>query len=81
MESNNYHRALSPTEWALTIFLTSIPLIGFILLLVWAFDSNTNIHKSNWAKGSLIIMVIGIVLALCFLFLFGGLALLAGMAN
>ena len=62
-------------------YLSLQALVGFILLLVWAFDSNTNIHKSNWAKGSLIIMVIGIVLALCFLFLFGGLALLAGMAN
>jgi len=72
---------MSTKEWALTIFLSSLPLIGFILLIVWAFDSNTNIHKKNWAKGSLLIVLIGILFVLSFLFLFGGLALIAGLSS
>ena len=54
--------AMSYKEWALTIFLASLPMIGFILVLVWAFDSSTNIHKKNWAKGNLLIMVIVMIM-------------------
>lgn len=73
--------AMSYKEWALTIFLASLPMIGFILVLVWAFDGSTNIHKKNWAKGNLLIMVIAMILVFAFLFLFGGMALLAGLSN
>ncbi len=72
-------KIMSPKEWALTIFLASLPIIGFILVLVWAFDSTTDVQKKNWAKGSLLLMVIYFVLAMLFLFMFGGLALLAGL--
>jgi uncharacterized membrane protein YqjE len=70
-------RILSVRDWAITIFITSLPLIGFIMLLIWAFDGNTNIHKQNYAKGSLLIMLIAICIALVFLFLFGGIAIMA----
>ena len=80
---DNYSRprdtTMSYKDWALTIFLGSLPIIGFILVLIWAFDNNTNIHKQNWAKGTLLLMVIGIVVAMMFLFLFGGMALLSGL--
>ncbi|WP_370101331.1 hypothetical protein [Xanthomarina gelatinilytica] len=72
---------MSYKEWALTIFLASIPLIGFILVLVWAFDSTTNIHKKNWAKGNLLIMILAFVLIFMFIFLFGGLAMLASLSD
>ncbi len=68
-------------EWVLTIFISSIPLIGLIMLFVWAFSDDTNIHKKNWAKGNLILMVIGFLLVFSFLFLFGGIALLASIFN
>lgn len=73
--------AMSYKEWALTVFLASLPMIGFILLLVWAFDSTTNIHKKNWAKGNLLIFVIFFIIMMLFLFAFGGIAILAGLAN
>jgi hypothetical protein len=81
ISNQNVPAPLSPKEWALTIFITSLPLIGLILLLVWAFSDDTNIHKKNWAKGTLLIMLIGIILVFGFLFLFGGLALLVGVFN
>lgn len=75
------NRPLDAKEWALTIFISSLPLIGLIMLLVWAFDSNTNIHKKNWAKGTLILWIIGFVIAFAFLFLFGGIAIMSQMFN
>jgi len=57
-------------EWFLTFIITSIPIIGFIMLFVWAFGSSTNESKANWAKAALvwftIIFVIYMLLALIF---------------
>lgn len=80
MEHQLDNRTLDPKEWALTIFISSLPLIGFIMVLVWAF-SDGNIHRKNWAQGTLILMVIAIAIALAFLFLFGGLALISNWLN
>lgn len=81
ISNQNVPAPLSAKEWALTIFLSSIPLVGLILLFVWAFSDDTNIHKKNWAKGSLIIMLIAIILVFGFMFLFGGIALLSTAFN
>lgn len=78
---NEQQRTMSPKEWALNIFLAALPLVGLILLLVWAFGDTGNLQRSNWAKGRLIIVLIGLVLIFLFFFLFGGLALLAGLAD
>lgn len=51
-------------DWVLTIFLTCIPCVGLILLFVWAFGSNTNQSKSNWAKAQLIWVAIGVVISI-----------------
>ena len=41
-------------QWMLTLFLTFIPLVGIIMLFVWAFGSSAHPEKSNWAKAMLI---------------------------
>lgn len=74
-------RILNYKEWALTIFITGIPLVGIIMLLVWAFSEETNIHKKNWAKGNLLLMLIVLIIIAIFIFFFGGLAMLASMSN
>ena len=80
MEHQINHRTLDPKEWALTIFISSLPLIGFIMVLVWSF-SDGNIHRKNWAQGTLILWVIALAIALAFLFLFGGLAMINSWIN
>lgn len=64
---------MSVKDWFITLLITYIPLVGLIMLLVWAFDSSTNLNKKNFAKASLIWMLIGIVLAVIFVVLFAGL--------
>jgi len=62
-------------EWMLTMFLMSIPLVGSIMLFVWAFSSGTNPSKSNWAKATLIWGVIAgilIVIVYAIIFLIAG---------
>ena len=73
------HQTLSARDWALTIFISGLPLAGFIMLLIWAFSDETNIHRKNWAKGSLILMLIALAIAFAFLFLFGGIAILKSL--
>jgi len=58
---------LTVKDWFVTLFITYIPIVGLIMLLVWAFDNTTNLNKKNFAKASLLWMLIGIVLAIIFL--------------
>ena len=55
---------VSTGDWMLTMFLTAIPLVGFVLLLVWAFGSTTPLSKKNWARAGLIWCVIAMVLSI-----------------
>lgn len=74
-------QVMSVKDWAITVFVTSLPMIGFIMLLVWAFSDDTNIHKKNYAKGSLLIMIIILAVVFSFMFLFGGIALISQIFN
>lgn len=74
-------RPIHYKEWALYLFLTSLPLIGFILLLVWAFGDGGNINRREFARGYLLLFVIGIVIILLFLFFFGGLAFFSSLMD
>jgi quinol-cytochrome oxidoreductase complex cytochrome b subunit len=62
MENQNTSQVTSVKDWAIRIFLASIPLVGLILLLVWAFGNDGNKERSNWAKGNLLIALIMIIL-------------------
>lgn len=53
-------------EWFITMLITAIPIVGLIMLFVWAFGSGTNTNKANWAKASLIWMLIAGVIGFLF---------------
>ena len=42
---------MSIKDWVITLIITAIPLVGFIMLFVWGFGSGTNENKANFAKG------------------------------
>ena len=49
------YNEISTGEWIVSLILSYIPLIGLIMLLVWAFGGSTSPTKANWAKAQLII--------------------------
>lgn len=64
---------VSVGDWIGTFFVSIIPLVGFILILVWAFGSDTKKSKSNYAKA---ILILGLIVAV----LYGVLFLIFGAA-
>ena len=59
--ANATYKPVTVGNWMLTILLMCIPIVNLVLLFVWGFGSNTPVSKANWAKASLIWMVIFIV--------------------
>lgn len=53
-------------EWMLTLLILAIPIVGFIMSIVWGFSKNTNRTKSNLCKAILIYYLIMFVLSLLF---------------
>jgi hypothetical protein len=49
---------LSTGQFIITFIILSIPVIGFIALMVWAFGSNVNRNKKSYARAVLIMMII-----------------------
>ena len=70
------NKAMSVGEWMVTMLVTAIPLVGFIMLFVWAFSDGTNPNKKSWARASLVFFAIIIVL-----YFVVGAAALVGMAS
>ncbi len=85
METQNQGNTqpLSTKDWLITLIITAIPIIGFIMLFVWAFSGGTNVNKANWAKAALLLMAILIALSFLFSLIFGAgiFALMNGGGN
>ena len=47
-------------------FLSAIPLVGFIMLLVWAFGGDVNLNRKNYARAILIMALIGVAIGVIF---------------
>lgn len=57
---------LSVGQYIVMFILMGIPLVGFILTLVWAFGSNVNTNKKNYARAVLILGIIAGILMVIF---------------
>lgn len=53
-------------EWLITILLTWIPIVGFVMMCVWGFGHSENLTKKNWARANLIWTAIGLVISILF---------------
>jgi len=71
MENSTNQVSVKTGEWILTFLIVSIPLVGFIMLFVWAFGNGTNESKANWAKASIIWFLIIIGIYVLFALIFG----------
>ena len=55
--------SVSVGEWIVTFIVLAIPLVNIIMLFVWAFGGGVNLSKKNYAKATLILIVISIALS------------------
>ena len=62
--SNVNSEPISPWGYIGYMILFSIPTIGFILMLVYAFGSQTNINVKNYAKAYLLLTLIGVIIGI-----------------
>ncbi len=69
------YQPMSIGDWIITFIISYIPLVGFIMLFIWAFGDGAHPSKKTWAQASLIMMVIVIVLMIIF---FGVIASILG---
>ena len=66
----NKDKVISISEWVVTKLILLVPIVNIIMLFVWAFNSKTNLNKSNWAKASIIVWTIGFLFYFIIIFLF-----------
>ena len=68
------NRPVSVGDWMVTYILLCIPIVNLILLFVWAFGTSPE-SKANWAKATLLWMVIsGVLVGIIIAAGIGGLA-------
>ena len=72
LDESPQYSPMSVGDWIITSIILAIPIIGFVMLFVWGFGSNTQPSKANWAKASLIMIGISIVIMLLFFGLISG---------
>ncbi len=58
------HQEMTVGQWALTIFLSGLSIIGTVLLFIWAFSDDTPTAKKNYARAMLIFQAIAIALSI-----------------
>lgn len=75
--SQNLEGVVTLGEWMVTLLVAAIPIVNIVMLFVWAFGANTKQSKANWAKASLIWILIAIVFSILIsVMILGGLATL-----
>jgi len=57
---------LSVGEWALTLILMYIPIVGLIMSIIWACGAGDNRGRRNFARASLIIRLVAFILIVFF---------------
>lgn len=49
---------LKTSDYLLMFVVSSLPFVGFILMLIWGFSSGVNVHRRNFCRAYLIFTVI-----------------------
>ncbi|MBO6620888.1 MAG: hypothetical protein JJ892_04380 [Balneola sp.] len=72
MENHETAPVMSLKDWVVTMLITFIPMVGFIMLFVWGFSDSANPNKKNWARAALIMLAVSTVLYfIIFVLIFG----------
>ncbi|NLO40937.1 MAG: hypothetical protein GX115_15890 [Ruminiclostridium sp.] len=61
------NRTLGVGEWMVTMLFFLLPIVNIVVMAIWAFSSNGNIHRKNFSRACLlwiIILLLGYVVAM-----------------
>jgi uncharacterized membrane protein YqjE len=58
METQETAAVMSMKDWIITLIITAVPLVGFVMLFVWGFSDTANLNKKNFARASLILLAV-----------------------
>jgi hypothetical protein len=58
-------------DWIITLIVLAIPIVGIVMLFVWAFSGSTPPSKQNYCRAALILAAVVFVLWLVFFFTIG----------
>ena len=68
ISESNYKSELSPVigfgEWLATLIIMLVPILNFIMLIIWISEPNTNPNKVTWAKATLTLIGIQLIIAM-----------------
>lgn len=64
---------VSVKEWIISLLIMSVPILGLIMMFVWALGGGAKESKSNFFKAQLIMAVIATVISIIAFLLLGGL--------
>tara|TARA_R110002124_G_scaffold286776_2_gene468668 strand:+ start:9750 stop:10001 length:252 start_codon:yes stop_codon:yes gene_type:complete len=62
MENQETAPVMSMKDWVVTLLISLIPVVGFVMLFVWGFSDSANPNKKNWARAALIMLAVTTVL-------------------
>jgi heme/copper-type cytochrome/quinol oxidase subunit 2 len=64
---NSDNAVMTFEQYLSTFIISAIPVVGFIMLLVWSFGSSTNQNKKNLTRAYLVFQIIITFIAIFFL--------------
>ena len=64
---NQQAEVVSVQEWVIALVVMFIPIVNVVMMLVWAFGSNTNPSTANFFKAQLLVTAVLVVLWLFFM--------------
>lgn len=62
MSNSELEKPMTIGDWILTWILLSIPVVGLIMLFVWALSSNTQKSKQNFARATFVVIFFWFIL-------------------
>ncbi|MFF0827674.1 hypothetical protein ACFYU8_12410 [Brevibacillus sp. NPDC003359] len=51
-------KVMTMKDWIMVSLFMMIPIANIVLLFIWAFGSDGNLNRKNWAKANLLLMAI-----------------------
>lgn len=69
-ENRSNSAPLSVGDYVIMYLLLVIPFVNLVLLFVWAFGSDVNLNRKNFARATLLIPVLSIALVILMVMIF-----------